>query len=1071
MSPELQLLESIESANYFIDKQYLDNLAQFESCALPDMHRKDRFLKFYQVKKIVYNSDENTNDKLISVYSSLAHFVDTLVLLVVGHKNDVDLYIGVRSKRDTLIASSLLHDAFMANFPGSLLESITEINEDGRTISTALGSSCLNETDLNVGCINITPSLRSNKGETFVQGLEKLIETMRGKEYTFQIIASPMSGKELDDRRKGYEEIYSALSPFANRSVSHGQNYGRNLTEGSSESISSSISNGISLATGTSSGYSKGTQSGTNLSLSLLFGFGLNKGTSETTSVGTNKTRTEQETKTTQTGIAIQKSESISSGTTDTITTQYCNKTITDLLAKLDSNITRLRDSASYGLWNCAAYIIAQDKKTVAIGSGAFKSLLQGETSHSEKEHFNLFGSEKVEVTNIVLDSLRFCLHPKFRIPVRQSDVQIVCSANAVSGREMVLYLPMPRKAVPGVEVSDLTEFGRNVRSISSATDRYISIGSIYHMDQIDQTNVDFSVDKLTSHCFITGSTGSGKSNTVYVLLEQLALRPKQIKEMLALYKQSGSYNKVASTMNIPEDDTSRLIQLAIKRPSLTEPIPFLVIEPTKGEYRREFGNVPGINVFCTNASHGQMLRINPFYFSPEIHILEHLDRLVEIFGACWEMYAAMPAILKDAMEKAYTNKGWDLLNSVYIRSGAPAYPTFRDLLIELPRVINLSGYSSDTKGDYIGALVTRVQSLTNGIYGQIFCDDFDIDDKTMFDHNTIIDLSRVGSTETKSLIMGMIVLRLTEYRMSGNIPMNSKLRHITVLEEAHNLLKNSNSIIGTAGSHVVAKSIEMISNSIAEMRTYGEGFIIVDQSPTSVDISAIKNTNTKIVMRLPEKQDCDAIGHAISLRDAQIAALSKLKVGVAVVMQNDWAEAVLTKIDSACHNYQAVIPTVKYEQLREFRSNVLAILLDEYALSDSNNVERIIHMVEQYDIANEFKVEMKRYILTLCKRMDTSFDSLVFGRSLQRIAKCTDAFRSSASVLVKEDSETASRHFYTLESVSNWQRDVNTLLDDYVELDEQHKRILIQYILYSLKFERCEINYHELYNEVFHIR
>ena len=47
-----------------------------------------------------------------------------------------------------------------------------------------------------------------------------------------------------------------------------------------------------------------------------------------------------------------------------------------------------------------------------------------------------------------------------------------------------------------------------------------------------------------------------------------------------------------------------------------------------------------------------------------------------------------------------------------------------------------------------------------------------------------------------------------------------------------------------------------MISNAIAEMRTYGEGFVIVDQSPNAVDISAIRNTNTKIIMRLPDEQD-----------------------------------------------------------------------------------------------------------------------------------------------------------------------------------------------------------------------
>ena len=133
---------------------------------------------------------------------------------------------------------------------------------------------------------------------------------------------------------------------------------------------------------------------------------------------------------------------------------------------------------------------------------------------------------------------------------------------------------------------------------------------------------------------------------------------------------------------------------------------------------------------------------------------------------------------------------------------------------------------------------------MTNGISGQIFCDSYDIPDEVMFDRNTIVDLSRVGSSETKSLIMGILVLKLSEYRMANANQTNSGLRHITVLEEAHNLLKRTTP--GVAGSNVVGKSVEMICISIAEMRTYGEGFIIVDQSPTAVDIAAIKNTNTK---------------------------------------------------------------------------------------------------------------------------------------------------------------------------------------------------------------------------------
>ena len=185
---------------------------------------------------------------------------------------------------------------------------------------------------------------------------------------------------------------------------------------------------------------------------------------------------------------------------------------------------------------------------------------------------------------------------------------------------------------------------------------------------------------------------------------------------------------------------------------------------------------------------------------------------------------------------------------------------------------------------------------MTNGLNGQIFSAN-EIDSKTLFDTNVIVDLSRIGSQETKSLIMGVLVMRLSEYRMSAGTESNSRLKHITVLEEAHNILGTS-SPSSVEGSNIFGKSVEMLSNAIAEMRTYGEGFIIADQSPSSVDISAIKNTNTKIIMRLPEENDRRMLGKSAALNDNQIDEIARLPQGVAVVYQNDWVEPVLCRID-----------------------------------------------------------------------------------------------------------------------------------------------------------------------------
>ena len=417
----------------------------------------------------------------------------------------------------------------------------------------------------------------------------------------------------------------------------------------------------------------------------------------------------------------------------------------------------------------------------------------------------------------------------------------------------------------------------------------------------------------LSAHTFITGSTGSGKSNTIYKILEEL--RRKQVN--------------------------------------------FLVIEPAKGEYKTILGQEEDVTVYGTNPMRKDscLLRINPFSFAEHIHILEHLDRLVEIFNVCWPMYAAMPAILKEAIERAYVEAGWDLIHSTNCYD-SKLFPTFSDVLKEIKGVLEESSYSNDSKGDYIGALMTRVKSLTNGINGLIFSSN-GISDEILFDENVIVDLSRVGSVETKSLIMGLLVLKLQEYRMASELP-NQTLQHVTVLEEAHNLLRRTSMEQSTESANLLGKSVEMLSNSIAEMRTYGEGFIIADQAPGLLDMSVIRNTNTKIMLRLPDYSDRELVGRAIGLDENQINELAKLEKGVAAVYQSDWLESVLCKVEEYKWTPKVGEHQSKQIECTGSTDNVKQQLL-EYMMNEvSSTAKRKIDVLNLRDIVLKSEIDTK---------------------------------------------------------------------------------------------------------------
>jgi hypothetical protein len=263
-----------------------------------------------------------------------------------------------------------------------------------------------------------------------------------------------------------------------------------------------------------------------------------------------------------------------------------------------------------------------------------------------------------------------------------------------------------------------------------------------------------------------------------------------------------------------------------------------------------------------------------------------------------------------------------------------------------------------------------------------------------LFNENTIVDLSRIGSAETKALLMGVLILKLGEFRQSTSGGTNLPLKHITIIEEAHNLLKRTSTEQGQESSNVQGKSVEMISNSIAEMRTYGEGFIIVDQSPTAVDISTIKNTNTKIIMRLPEFGDCEAVGRSVGLNDDQIAELSRLDKGVAAVYQNNWLETVLTQIDKYSDRYELkIIPVQERSKKINLVGDVLAELISQDA--DKNfNMAWFNTTINSAKVSEYVKSGIRSLLLEYQKSLKTSEKPKAFAKFIYQLMNCDDLFR-----------------------------------------------------------------------------
>ena len=666
-------------------------------------------------------------------------------------------------------------------------------------------------------------------------------------------------------------------------------------------------------------------------------------------------------------------------GKTEGITQSFTNFNIKHALELLESQMKRLEQSTALGMWDFAAYVLSEDQNIANNVAHTYLALTLGEESYMSKSAINLWRGNtdgEKEQARVICSYIRELRHPVFALnpAVIAEDAgfneypSIVTATTSLSGKELAYSLNFPQKSIAGLPILKCAEFGRNVVSyeLSGEQGKQIPLGSVFHMNHVENTSVQLSLESLRSHTFITGSTGSGKSNTIYHILD-----------------------------SIRDQD-----------------VHFMVIEPAKGEYKNVFGKDEDVFVFGTNPLIMPLLRLDPFSFPPSIHVLEHMDRLVEIFNVCWPMYAAMPAVLKSAVEKSYIECGWDLLSSTN-KYGEAIYPSFNDVSRNIKTIIDSSDYDTDNKGAYKGSLLTRLQSLSTGINGLIFSSD-ELTGEELFDRNVIVDLSRVGSSETKSLIMGMLVLKLQEYRMASNITMNSALRHVTVLEEAHNLLKRTSIEQATESSNLIGKSVEMLANAIAEMRTYGEGFIIADQAPELLDMSVIRNTNTKIIMRLPDQSDRDLVGKAANLDEDQIRDIAKFPCGVCAIYQNEWVQPVLCKVDyydriSDNYSFDAENNKMAIEKNKSISDSLLKCIMDNelFRRGDKRDLRELKDLILHSGIDSLVKIDFLEYLNAeqedgIEKLGSLVYDFLQAEQAIQEIKQISDIHEWVDAVLEK---------------------------------------------------------------------
>lgn len=338
--------------------------------------------------------------------------------------------------------------------------------------------------------------------------------------------------------------------------------------------------------------------------------------------------------------------------------------------------------------------------------------------------------------------------------------------------------------------------------------------------------------------------------------------------------------------------------------------VPWLVIEPgIKATYRRLLNSEIGadIAVWAVGNPRAKRLPLNPMAAPVGIGLSEHISGLYSVIASAFELVAPMPEVLASAIEQTYRNHGWN--PSGLVPQGLP--PLLADLLEEVERTTLRLGYGAEVTGNIRAGLLLRLRRLMSGALAPELASSKLLTVKSLVELPTVIELSALPDAETQALVLGFISLQMRHHwRLAG--PSDS-LRHVTLIEEAHRLLR---AVPETAANAGRTRAIEDIANMLAELRGMGAGLVIVDQTPSALVSSVIANTGTKVLHRLDHPEDRELAGRSAGLPSDCVDLLGALRPGEPILRTDRRARPLRVRLPNPAVTYGAIpLPKLPIEE------------------------------------------------------------------------------------------------------------------------------------------------------------
>lgn len=853
---EMPLNAPTEMLDYMLERSYLEEVSCRENNKFQKIDYISRLpISWIRIDRIpIHPSTAKEYDimsKWQSVLSSIHAWGHRIFFMLKRTGGTSNIYIGIESV-NLETGHAHLKSALINSMPGIEIHA-TDLEENmsliGDVYKYKVG-----------GAVTGIPSWRENRESQLHQTLDQLAFGVRDSHdedvnFSVIVVAEPMTDEETTEIIHRYQklgsEIHSEVTAHVSDSTTIGKgehsstsfsvHFGLGQILGSILNVSSLLAQGYTLTP------SAATLMGTGL------GFGKNYGSSHSTNVGRS------------------------------IAKDYLNKFAQYTERMADMHCERLRKGRNLGYWNVGVHVLGFNDSDVNTVMGVLRSVYSGDQSYLEPIRLHSLNQSNA------IDHLKaFQLIP-LQLPnmsVEGQDEWHVLGkpfqylATPMNTEELSLATSLPRKDVPGLRfVRSSVRFANNPGAGDSRDS--LSMGHIIDSGIIQKNEYKIDINALVRHSLIVGSTGCGKTTTCKTIINDVLDHNIPV---LIIEPAKDEYVRWAIEQNkiLPKDKQINIFMPGVKN-----------LEP--------FGVKEGMRAI-------PRLKLNPFQPAAiegaPIDMLTRCEQLTALINASLPTSDILPVLIDEAFFTYLAEKyGMDFTKGEMDQQAD--YPKMDGVLPIAQKLLKGRGYAPEVANGLSAALETRFTYLTRGKRGEVLNVFRSTSYDKLFNQTTVINLSKIANSKDKALIMSLLMLSLYEYRISAYMydeeyrkkAQSNKLLHLTVVEEAHNVLTKPAMDAGGSGNpqQVVA---DLFGNMLSEIRSYGEGLMIVDQVPTRLISDSLRNTNFKIAHRLVAQEDCNVMSAALGLRPDQKDIIPLLSQGQVLISSDKDDAASWVKIN-----------------------------------------------------------------------------------------------------------------------------------------------------------------------------